>query len=58
MDMSTLCGRVALVTGGSRTLGAELARRLGAYGVNVAVNYHRAADAAQAVTEFYVNPEN
>ncbi|MCB0160713.1 MAG: SDR family oxidoreductase [Caldilineaceae bacterium] len=49
MDMSTLRGRVALVTGGSRTLGAEIARRLGAYGVDVAVNYHRAADAAQAV---------
>ena len=49
MDMSTLQGRVALVTGGSRTLGAAIARQLGAYSVDVAVNYHRAADAAQTV---------
>lgn len=47
--MDTLRGRVALVTGGSRTLGAEIARRLAGYGVDVAVNYQRAADAAQAV---------
>jgi NAD(P)-dependent dehydrogenase (short-subunit alcohol dehydrogenase family) len=47
--MDTLRGRVALVTGGSRTLGAEIARRLAGHGVDVAVNYQRAADAAQAV---------
>lgn len=49
MIAESLRGRVALVTGASRTLGAEIARRLGASGVDVAVNYHRAADAADAV---------
>lgn len=41
--------RVALVTGASRGLGAELARALAADGLAVAVNYHRNADQARAV---------
>jgi 3-oxoacyl-[acyl-carrier protein] reductase len=42
---------VALITGASRGLGAQIARTLAARGVVVAVNYLRNADAAQRVTE-------
>jgi 3-oxoacyl-[acyl-carrier protein] reductase len=44
-----LRGKVCLVTGGSRTLGAEIARRFAHYGATVAVNYHRSPEAADAV---------
>ncbi|MEE1788800.1 glucose 1-dehydrogenase [Streptomyces sp. SP17BM10] len=41
--------RVALVTGASRGIGAEIARRLAGAGIRVALTYTRGAEAAQAV---------
>lgn len=41
--------RVAIVTGGSRGLGREIALRFGRAGWNVVVNYVRSADAAEEV---------
>ena len=44
-----LDGRVALVTGGSRGIGAAICAELGAAGANVVVNYARDGAAADAV---------
>jgi 3-oxoacyl-[acyl-carrier protein] reductase len=45
----TLGGKVALVTGGSRGLGAAIARRLGADGAAVALTYNASPDRAAEV---------
>ena len=49
MSSSNLNGKAALVTGGSRGIGAAIARGAARLGWRVVVNYARAADAAEAV---------
>jgi 3-oxoacyl-[acyl-carrier protein] reductase len=46
-----LAGKVAIVTGGSRGIGAAIVRRLAADGASVAFTYARDADAAASVTK-------
>jgi 3-oxoacyl-[acyl-carrier protein] reductase len=50
-DFASLEGRVALVTGGSRGIGAAISRELGAAGAKVAVNYRSGQEAADAVAD-------
>jgi 3-oxoacyl-[acyl-carrier protein] reductase len=49
--MSTLAGKAALVTGGSRGMGAAIVRRLAGSGADVALTYTRSTELAQSVAE-------
>jgi 3-oxoacyl-[acyl-carrier protein] reductase len=49
--MSKLANKVALVTGGSRGIGAAIAKRLGADGASVAITYAKDPSAASAVVK-------
>jgi 3-oxoacyl-[acyl-carrier protein] reductase len=48
-------GRIAVVTGGSRGIGAATAKRLAAHGAAVAVNYANSREAAEAVVREIVS---
>jgi len=47
----SLHGKLAIVTGGSRGIGAAISRELAAQGAKVIINYARAAEAALALAE-------
>jgi 3-oxoacyl-[acyl-carrier protein] reductase len=49
--MSKLANKVALVTGGSRGIGAAIAKRLAAEGASVAITYAKDAGSASAVVK-------
>ncbi|ANU27949.1 3-oxoacyl-[acyl-carrier-protein] reductase [Planococcus versutus] len=47
--MSKLAGKTAIITGGSRGIGAEIARKFAAEGAKVVVNYSGSQEKAEAV---------
>jgi 3-oxoacyl-[acyl-carrier protein] reductase len=51
MKMNKLEGKIAFITGGSRGIGAAIAKRLAAEGANVAITYTKGADAAASVVK-------
>jgi 3-oxoacyl-[acyl-carrier protein] reductase len=51
MNMNKLEGKIAIITGGSRAIGAAIAKRLAADGANVAITYTKGADAAASVVK-------
>src|SRR5271156_6205791 len=55
MKNNSLANKVALVTGGSRGIGAGIAKRLAADGASVAITYSKGADAAASVVKAIEN---
>src|SRR5277367_5975269 len=51
IPMSNLSSKVALVTGGSRGIGAAIAKRLATDGASVAITYTKGAEAAASVVK-------
>ncbi|MCA1439567.1 SDR family oxidoreductase [Ensifer sp. IC4062] len=51
MSPQNLHGKVALVTGGSRSIGAAIAKRLASDGAAVAITYHGSPEKAAAVVD-------
>src|SRR3984957_20363262 len=51
LKMADLTNKVSLVTGGSRGIGAGIAKRLAADGASVAITYTRGAEAAASVVQ-------
>ncbi len=49
VDISQLNGKVALITGGARRIGACIAQTLHQAGMNVVIHYHSSAEAARAL---------
>lgn len=50
-NMSALAGKVALITGGSKGIGAALSERLASLGATVAINYSSDSSAADKLVE-------
>ena len=52
-----LAGKIAIVTGSSRSIGASIAKRLAADGADVIINYHRIAVEAER-TAYNINSKD
>lgn len=57
MQEHTLKGKVALITGGSRGLGAHTAQAMAALGADIAISYLHAAEQAHALVKQLEKPK-
>ncbi|EXB08126.1 short chain dehydrogenase family protein [Acinetobacter sp. 1396970] len=56
LNKLSLTGKVALVTGGARSIGAEIVKKLASHGATVAFTYHTSQKQAEELVkeiEFY-----